>query len=208
MRGRPELRDRFVGTLLIVLGATIIAGFGSAFAALGDLAPFSVTLLAGISVMFWGFLRASTPVSAPAARTAVGRSLTARPDAYRTTSQTRTSRLIRPSAGREACAYRPARGRRDAAGRHGGNAVEDARADHDIAAPSDRKESPLVSRNASATRCSRRRPRWRSVAGLFAGLAPLASRASSHREAPLIAADPQIDNTDLYAFVSPDGPTP
>src|SRR2546427_9064887 len=28
--------------------------------------------------------------------------------------------------------------------------------------------------------------------------------ASSHREAPLIAADPQHDNTDLYAFVSPD----
>jgi uncharacterized protein DUF4331 len=43
-------------------------------------------------------------------------------------------------------------------------------------------------------------------AGLFAGLAPLASRASSHREAPLTAADPQIDNTDLYAFVSPDRP--
>jgi Domain of unknown function (DUF4331) len=43
-------------------------------------------------------------------------------------------------------------------------------------------------------------------AGLFAGLAPLASRASSHREAPLTAADPQIDNTDVYAFVSPDRP--
>ena len=47
MRGRPELKDRFIGTLLIVLGATIIAGFGSAFAALGDLAPFSVALLVG-----------------------------------------------------------------------------------------------------------------------------------------------------------------
>jgi hypothetical protein len=43
-------------------------------------------------------------------------------------------------------------------------------------------------------------------AGLFAGLAPLASSASSHREAPLTAADPQIDNTDVYAFVSPDRP--
>ena len=42
--------------------------------------------------------------------------------------------------------------------------------------------------------------------GLFAGLAPIACRASSHREAPLTAADPQIDNTDLYAFVSPDKP--
>src|SRR6187549_372563 len=31
-------------------------------------------------------------------------------------------------------------------------------------------------------------------------------RASSHREAPLISADPQADTTDLYAFVSPDDP--
>lgn len=30
--------------------------------------------------------------------------------------------------------------------------------------------------------------------------------ASSHREAPLIAADPAVDNTDTYAFVSPDRP--
>jgi len=37
-------------------------------------------------------------------------------------------------------------------------------------------------------------------------LAPIASNASSHREAPLTAADPQIDSTDLYAFVSPDRP--
>ncbi|MEU4743276.1 DUF4331 family protein [Actinosynnema sp. NPDC023658] len=28
--------------------------------------------------------------------------------------------------------------------------------------------------------------------------------ASSHREAPLIAGDPAVDNTDVYAFVSPD----
>ena len=59
MRGRPELRDRFRGTLLIALGATVIAGFGSAFAALGHLLPFSIALLAGIAVMFLGFLRAS-----------------------------------------------------------------------------------------------------------------------------------------------------
>ena len=31
--------------------------------------------------------------------------------------------------------------------------------------------------------------------------------ASSHREAPQIAGDPSADNTDLYAFVSPDDPT-
>ena len=30
--------------------------------------------------------------------------------------------------------------------------------------------------------------------------------ASSHREAPLIADDPLADNTDLYAFRSPDSP--
>jgi hypothetical protein len=30
--------------------------------------------------------------------------------------------------------------------------------------------------------------------------------ASSHREAPLIAADPAVDNTDVYAFTSPDRP--
>jgi hypothetical protein len=34
-----------------------------------------------------------------------------------------------------------------------------------------------------------------------------ASLASSHREAPLIAGDPSADNTDLYAFVSPDDPS-
>ncbi len=43
-------------------------------------------------------------------------------------------------------------------------------------------------------------------AGLLGGLGPLASNASSHREAPLVAADPQIDATDLYAFVSPERP--
>jgi hypothetical protein len=36
------------------------------------------------------------------------------------------------------------------------------------------------------------------------GLGPSGATASSHREAPLVAADPAIDNTDLYAFVSPD----
>jgi hypothetical protein len=32
------------------------------------------------------------------------------------------------------------------------------------------------------------------------------AEASSHREAPLISADPLADNTDVYAFVSPDRP--
>ncbi len=34
----------------------------------------------------------------------------------------------------------------------------------------------------------------------------LVTRASSHREAPLISSDPLADNTDLYAFRSPDNP--
>jgi hypothetical protein len=35
-------------------------------------------------------------------------------------------------------------------------------------------------------------------------LAPGTSSASSHREAPYIQGDPSVDNTDTYAFVSPD----
>jgi Domain of unknown function (DUF4331) len=42
--------------------------------------------------------------------------------------------------------------------------------------------------------------------GLLAGLGPGLGQASSHREAPLLAADPQVDGTDLYAFRSPDRP--
>ena len=42
--------------------------------------------------------------------------------------------------------------------------------------------------------------------GLLTGLAPAPGGASSHREAPLVSADPQVDGTDLYAFVSPDKP--
>lgn len=46
------------------------------------------------------------------------------------------------------------------------------------------------------------------VYALFFGLAGFSftSYASSHREAPLISSDPQADNTDLYAFRSPDDP--
>jgi uncharacterized protein DUF4331 len=39
---------------------------------------------------------------------------------------------------------------------------------------------------------------------LFLGPSPQAGNASSHREAPLISEDPTADNTDLYAFRSPD----
>jgi hypothetical protein len=38
------------------------------------------------------------------------------------------------------------------------------------------------------------------------GGTPAAARASSHREAPLISEDPSADNTDTYAFRSPDRP--
>jgi hypothetical protein len=44
------------------------------------------------------------------------------------------------------------------------------------------------------------------VAALTHGRAPSAANASSHREAPLISEDPSADNTDLYAFRSPDKP--
>ncbi len=40
----------------------------------------------------------------------------------------------------------------------------------------------------------------------FVGSGPGSSTASSHREAPLISEDPTADNTDLYAFRSPDKP--
>ncbi|MBK9711198.1 MAG: DUF4331 domain-containing protein [Kouleothrix sp.] len=51
-----------------------------------------------------------------------------------------------------------------------------------------------------------------SIVALFGLLAaalavvPRSTVASSHREAPLISKDPSADNTDLYAFVSPDKP--
>nr|MBA3384787.1 DUF4331 family protein [Actinomycetota bacterium] len=44
------------------------------------------------------------------------------------------------------------------------------------------------------------------VAALLRGPAPSAGTASSHREAPAISEDPSADNTDVYAFRSPDKP--
>jgi uncharacterized protein DUF4331 len=43
-------------------------------------------------------------------------------------------------------------------------------------------------------------------ASALVGLSSGPAVASSHREAPLISADPPVDNTDVYAFVSPDRP--
>jgi Domain of unknown function (DUF4331) len=45
-----------------------------------------------------------------------------------------------------------------------------------------------------------------AVAAAVGGPGPSAVTASSHREAPLISEDPSADNTDLYAFRSPDKP--
>jgi hypothetical protein len=45
-----------------------------------------------------------------------------------------------------------------------------------------------------------------SVIMLLVSVLMLTGRASSHREAPLISQDPMADNTDLYAFRSPDRP--
>jgi len=47
--------------------------------------------------------------------------------------------------------------------------------------------------------------KWTLGTALVAGLV-VPAIGSSHREAPLISADPLADNTDTYAFVSPDAP--
>jgi len=61
MRGQPALRDRLVGTALIAAGATVVA-IGSGVGAGLDVVPlFSIGLLAGIAVMFVGFVVASRP---------------------------------------------------------------------------------------------------------------------------------------------------
>jgi hypothetical protein len=75
IRGRAELRDRFLGVLLIAVGSTIVfigSGVGAGF---GNFAVFSVGHAVGIGVMYWGFLMASRPrpaVANPAAREAAG----------------------------------------------------------------------------------------------------------------------------------------
>lgn len=65
MRGAPALRNRFFGTLAIATGATVVAA-GAGFAATGILTGLSLTLVSGIAIMFWGFLRASRPGSTAA----------------------------------------------------------------------------------------------------------------------------------------------
>ena len=62
------------------------------------------------------------------------------------------------------------------------------------------------SKNARRTRVLAGVATLATLAGGSALLAPGTSSASSHREAPLTAANPLVDNTDTYAFVSPDKP--
>jgi len=45
-----------------------------------------------------------------------------------------------------------------------------------------------------------------SVAGLSIAAAGITAIASSHREAPMIAEDQSVDNTDVYSFISPSNP--
>ncbi|MGW0827796.1 DUF4331 family protein [Streptomyces sp. NPDC002845] len=60
-------------------------------------------------------------------------------------------------------------------------------------------------RNIATLICSALAAGGLTAAGVSA-LEPGAASASSHREAPLISGTPQFDNTDVYAFVSPDKP--
>jgi hypothetical protein len=65
-----------------------------------------------------------------------------------------------------------------------------------------------TSETAPRKRLKRRAVAFSAIAltGLAAPLllGPTAGNASSHREAPLIAGEPKLDNTDVYAFVSPE----
>jgi hypothetical protein len=58
MRGRHELRPRFWGVIVIGIGALVV-GAGTPFAATGNFGGFSVSLVAGVAVMYAGFLQAT-----------------------------------------------------------------------------------------------------------------------------------------------------
>ena len=61
MRGRPELRGRAGGVTAIAVGATMVAVGSGVGAAFGLVPVFSVSLAAGVAIMFWGFLLATRP---------------------------------------------------------------------------------------------------------------------------------------------------
>jgi hypothetical protein len=61
MSGKPQLRARAVGITWIAVGATLVA-IGSGIGAARAIVPlFSVSLAAGVAVMYWGFLVATGP---------------------------------------------------------------------------------------------------------------------------------------------------
>src|SRR5436190_21384703 len=65
----------------------------------------------------------------------------------------------------------------------------------------------INSKNAAMKQESKRSKRSKLIsAGIFMLVLSSILMSSSHREAPLIANDPLADNTDLYAFRSPDDP--
>src|SRR5690349_5547577 len=70
---------------------------------------------------------------------------------------------------------------------------------------SDRASDGRLPWSAARSGSMKRMAKYGAIAGLVLATALLAL-ASSHREAPLISADPLADNTDVYAFVSPDHP--
>jgi hypothetical protein len=68
-----------------------------------------------------------------------------------------------------------------------------------------------MSGSASGRSARRRATACFAVGGVCAayaliGLVPTLAGASSHREAPLLLNDPAVDNTDVYAFSSPENP--
>jgi hypothetical protein len=61
LKGRPELKSQLVGVLLIAVGTSVVAvgsGIGAAFHLV---ALFSVSLAAGVAIIFAGFVAASRP---------------------------------------------------------------------------------------------------------------------------------------------------
>jgi hypothetical protein len=69
-------------------------------------------------------------------------------------------------------------------------------------------------RGGGSPAVTQRGPWWIAVlgaalllgSGLVLGPAVVPSSASSHADAPLVTADPQVDGTDMYAFTSPERP--
>jgi hypothetical protein len=65
MRGRPELQNQTGGAIVIAVGATIVA-IGSGVGAGFDVVPlFSVSLAAGVAVMYLGFQLTQRPATRP-----------------------------------------------------------------------------------------------------------------------------------------------